>query len=90
MQQNLHKPGARLQQMLAIIEYEQDVQVAQVMGDGVGQRVSGVLVGTRQDLRHRLWQEVGTPRWGKLDPPHAVLETLHCLCGHLEGQAGLT
>ena len=43
-----------------------------------------------EDLGYRLLHEVGIGDGGKLDPPHAVLETLHCLCGHLEGQAGLT
>ena len=87
-EQRLRQAGARLDQMLAVVEHEQRIPIAQRLEQGVPRRADAVAAHA-QRVGHVVRHELGIRKWGELHPRDSVRVLRAQAGGHLEGETGL-
>ena len=87
-QQALRELGARLHEVLAVVEDQQQVPVPHELQQRVDDREPGLFLHA-QHRRHRLRHETRIVDWSELDQPRAVGKRVEGVGRHLERQPGL-
>ncbi len=89
-QQRLDKPGTGVDEVLAVVEHQQNLSVAQVGHERLG-RAGPVpsRVGQADRGAEALRQEVGLPQVSQFDDVDAVGEDPARVTGHPQGEPGL-
>ena len=87
-EQRLRQPGARLDQMLAVVQHEQRFPIAQRLEQGVPGR-SDAVAAHAQRVGDVVRDELGIRERGELHPGNAVGVLRPHAARHLEGETGL-
>ena len=88
-QQRPGQPCARIQQVLAVIQHQQEVRRPQPVSKRLKHRHIPLLPNP-QRLHHLRRDQPRIGDTGQLGQPHAVRKLLYRLDGRLQGQPGLT
>ena len=89
VQEVLDEDGARIDQMLTVVEHEQQSSRRQVVAENAGQRPSGLLP-YLESSGHGLCHQGRIGQRRQLDQPDPVVEDLHQLAGRDQREPGLS